>query len=281
MGPGRPRSVVDALVSIGRAGCPPCGSTATTLYWLESQPSQGGRTGLWRQPLAGGPASRADSGARQRPHPGATSTAAASTPSATGLVVYSELRRRPGLPGAPRPGPSRSRPAGAFRYGDLRLHPDQGLVLAVREDHSGDGEPVHTIVRLDLAGPNLDGGTVLCAGADFYATPELSADGRLAWTEWNHPDMPWDASTVMVGDLGDGRGERAEGGRRRARASRRCSRAGSGERADPPVRPDRLVEPLPGGRTPTWCRCTPRMPSSASRSGRSARRRTRCWTTTT
>ena len=44
-------------------------------------------------------------------------------------------------------------------------------MLAVREDHSGGGEPVHTIVGLDLAGPNADGGTVLCAGADFYATP--------------------------------------------------------------------------------------------------------------
>ena len=99
-------------------------------------------------------------------------------------------------------------------------------MLAVREDHSGDGEPVHTLVRLDLAGPNVDGGTVLCAGADFYATPELSATGRLAWTEWNHPDMPWDASTVMVGTLGAGRGDRGRGRSPAVRVSRRCSRAG-------------------------------------------------------
>ena len=79
-------------------------------------------------------------------------------------------------------------------------------MLAVREDHSGGGEPVNTIVALDLDGPNPDMGEVLCAGADFYSTPELSADGRLAWTQWNHPNMPWDSTTIMVGSL-----ERYEG----------------------------------------------------------------------
>ena len=42
---------------------------------------------------------------------------------------------------------------------------------------------------------------MLCAGADFYSTPELSASGRLAWTQWNHPNMPWDSTTIMVGSL--------------------------------------------------------------------------------
>ena len=74
-------------------------------------------------------------------------------------------------------------------------------MLAVREDHSSDAEPVNSIVALDLDGPNADGGTVLCAGADFYSTPELSASGRLAWTQWNHPNMPWDSTTIMVGSL--------------------------------------------------------------------------------
>src|SRR5207244_601135 len=68
-------------------------------------------------------------------------------------------------------------PALDVRYGDLRVHPDRDLVLAVREDHRGGGEPVNTVVTLTLDGPNEDGGTVLCAGADFYSTPELSTDG--------------------------------------------------------------------------------------------------------
>jgi dipeptidyl aminopeptidase/acylaminoacyl peptidase len=56
-------------------------------------------------------------------------------------------------------------------------------------------------VALDLDGPNPDGGAVLCAGADFYSTPELSASGRMAWTQWHHPSMPWDSTTIMVGNL--------------------------------------------------------------------------------
>ncbi len=81
------------------------------------------------------------------------------------------------------------------------MHPERGLLLAVREDHSGGGEPVNTIVALDLAGPNAGGGTMLCSGADFYSTPELSDSGRLAWTQWDHPNMPWDSTVIMVGDL--------------------------------------------------------------------------------
>ena len=93
-------------------------------------------------------------------------------------------------------------PVSDHRYADLRVHPDRDLVLAVREDHSGDGEPVTTIVGLDLAGEGV--GTVLCSGADFYSDPELSDAGVLAWTEWNHPAMPWDATMIRRGRLVDG-----------------------------------------------------------------------------
>ena len=48
-------------------------------------------------------------------------------------------------------------PAGGFRYGGLVL--GDGFVLAVREDHSGDGEPVNALVRLDLDTDNADGGS--------------------------------------------------------------------------------------------------------------------------
>src|SRR5918993_3705950 len=190
---------VDALVSTA-VGLSAVRVDGDHVYWLESHPGQGGRTGLWRQPLAGGPASelpRAPANVRTRVYEYGGGEYAVGD----GLVVYSELTDGR-VYRVTETGPEPITPAGAFRFGDLRLHPEQGVVLAVREDHSGDGEPVHTIVRLDMAGPNLDGGTVVCAGADFYATPELSPSGRLAWTEWNHPDMPWDASTVIVGSLG-------------------------------------------------------------------------------
>jgi dipeptidyl aminopeptidase/acylaminoacyl peptidase len=88
-------------------------------------------------------------------------------------------------------------------------------VLAVREDHGAGEEPANTLVALELGGPNADGGTVLCSGADFYSTPELSADGWLAWVQWDHPAMPWDATSLRVGRLeADGSGGWAVTGER-------------------------------------------------------------------
>jgi dipeptidyl aminopeptidase/acylaminoacyl peptidase len=87
-------------------------------------------------------------------------------------------------------------PVGDWRHADLRFDPVRRRFLAVREDHGGDGLPTNTIVAVPL-----DGGesTVLVAGPDFVAAPRLSPDGaRLAWLEWDHPDMPWDATRLRV-----------------------------------------------------------------------------------
>ena len=44
----------------------------------------------------------------------------------------------------------------------------------------------------------------LALGADFYMKPTWHPSGeRIAWVEWNHPDMPWDASRIMLGELGE------------------------------------------------------------------------------
>jgi len=88
------------------------------------------------------------------------------------------------------------------RYGDLRVHPKVPMVLAVREDHRVDGEAETTLVGLgwpDGDGPGAE--VVLCRGADFYANPTLSDDGRLAWLEWRHPAMPWDSTLLKVGQF--------------------------------------------------------------------------------
>lgn len=88
------------------------------------------------------------------------------------------------------------------RYGDLRVHPKVPMVLAVREDHRVNGEAETTLVGLGW--PGTDGAgreVVLRRGADFYANPTLSDDGRLAWLEWWHPAMPWDSTLLKVGRL--------------------------------------------------------------------------------
>lgn len=96
-------------------------------------------------------------------------------------------------------------PEGDFRYGDLRIDARRQHVLCVREDHSlADSEPVNTLVSVELSGPNDDGGQILVSGSDFVSSPRLdSAGDRLAWVTWDHPNMPWDGSTLWSGRLSE------------------------------------------------------------------------------
>ena len=119
-------------------------------------------------------------------------------------------------------------PEGPLRYGDLRLVDGGTALLAVCEDHGTGGEPANRLVRLDLAGDNLDGGLVLVEGPDFVSSAALSVDGtRLAWLQWDHPNMPWDGCELCVADLAaDGQPATTPGSSRVAPASRRPNPSG-------------------------------------------------------
>ncbi|AZI45053.1 S9 family peptidase (plasmid) [Deinococcus psychrotolerans] len=89
------------------------------------------------------------------------------------------------------------------RYADLEIDLSRGRLIAVREDHrEHDREARNELVALQLGGPNPEGGGVLATGADFYASPRLSPDGhQLTWVEWNHPNMPWDETRLMLAQI--------------------------------------------------------------------------------
>lgn len=62
----------------------------------------------------------------------------------------------------------------------------------------------HTYEGIDrLAATRADGSkwpVILEQGADFYLNPTLSPDDKLlAWIEWNHPNMPWDGTSLKMG----------------------------------------------------------------------------------
>lgn len=90
-----------------------------------------------------------------------------------------------------------------YRYADYELDVSGRRLFCVREDHTaGSGEPKSTLVVIDTATGGA--GKVLFDGSDFVAFPRLSPDGRrLAWITWNHPDMPWDTTTLHVANLTD------------------------------------------------------------------------------
>ena len=89
-----------------------------------------------------------------------------------------------------------------LRYADGRVSPDGSTLLVVQEEHHADGrEATNTIVRLAAHEPSTP--EVVVSGPDFVADPRWRPDGgAFCWLEWDHPDMPWDATRLVVDEGG-------------------------------------------------------------------------------
>jgi len=179
-------------------------------YWIEGRPTEGGRRVLVRAAADGSTVdvTPPQFNVRTRVH----EYGGGSYVAAGGIVVFSDFsdgRLYRVDPGASEAVPIT--PPGPWRYADMRADLGRRRFYAVREDHGigsgAAGEVVNTIVSIPL-----DGGepTVLVSGPDFVAAPRMSPDGsHLAWLEWDHPDMPWDATRLRFapiaadGSLGD------------------------------------------------------------------------------
>ncbi|WP_295839593.1 prolyl oligopeptidase family serine peptidase [uncultured Microbacterium sp.] len=166
------------------------------IWWGESVPHEAGRVAVKRRRADGSVETvlPAPANARSAVH---EYGGGAWTASDDGELYYVEKTDQRVY--ALRPGES-ARPLtpadDAVRHGGLRW--EHGVLLAVRETHGSSRVPHRAIVRISLDGPV----EVLAEGSDFLAQPALSPDGRrLAWIAWNHPDMPWDATTLRVADL--------------------------------------------------------------------------------
>ena len=166
------------------------------VYWLEGRPSEGGRRVLVRRDASGTTTDLTPPPANVRTR--AHEYGGGSYTVAGGTVAYSDFRdgRLYRLdPGAAEAVPITA--AGPWRFADLRIDSLRRRFVAVREDHGPAGQPRNEIVAVPL-----DGGappTVLVSGPDFVASPRISPAGdRLAWIEWDHPDMPWDATRLRV-----------------------------------------------------------------------------------
>ncbi len=172
------------------------------LYWLETRPAEGGRYVVVHRDADGRVEDVTPSGtnARTRVH----EYGGASYMVAEGMVFFTDFtdqqlyrQDRGDDPVAITPEPEV--PAG-LRYADPRLTPDGRAIVCVRERHTAAGEVFNEIVTLPADGTAEP--TVIAAGRDFYAFPRVSPDGRqVSWVEWDHPNMPWDGTELMVADL--------------------------------------------------------------------------------
>jgi dipeptidyl aminopeptidase/acylaminoacyl peptidase len=177
-------------------------------YWVESRPAEGGRnvvvTSAGGGATGGAVRELTPSGfnARTRVHEyGGTPYVMSG-----GTVYFSNFSDQRLYSQRPGGQPVALTPEG-YRYADFELDASARRLFCVREDHTGGGEPKNSIVVLDVTPSDGAGGAgkVLFDGSDFVAYPRVSPDGRrIAWIAWNHPDMPWDTTTLYVANLTSG-----------------------------------------------------------------------------
>ncbi|WP_116453047.1 alpha/beta hydrolase family protein [Blastococcus litoris] len=182
------------------------------VWWSESRPAEGGRSVIVRRAADGTVADVLPSpwNARTRVHEygGGAWTVSGGT---LWFTEFSDQRLYRLDPGSGTPVAVTPEPAvrAGVRHADLRVQPD-GSLLAVRETHPASGGAADVVNELVRIGP--DGSDVLVTGPDFVSDPRPSPEGdALAWLQWDHPHMPWDAARLVVRG-GDGREHPMAGG---------------------------------------------------------------------
>ena len=168
------------------------------VYWLEGRPSEGGRRVLVRRSSDGTTVdlTPAPYDVRTRVHE-------------YGGGSYVVVRRRRRLlaqsstagstawtPATRRRSPVT--PEGPYRYADLRFDPAPPAVRGGPRGPRRRG-PARGRDRRRRPRRRRASRASWWSGPDFLAAPRLSPDGAiLAWLEWDHPDMPWDATRLRT-----------------------------------------------------------------------------------
>ena len=177
------------------------------IYWLEGRPQEQGRNVIVRAGPDGIAADITPAGfnVRTRVHEygGGSWLVAGGTCIFSNFADQRLYRQRAGQsdpePLTPAPVSSKRH----LRYSDGVLDRGRRRWIGVREDHTGEGEAVNTIVAIDLDEPGTSPGRVLAGGHDFFSSARLSPDAsRMVWLAWDHPNMPWNGTTLYLADIG-------------------------------------------------------------------------------
>jgi len=165
-------------------------------YWIESRPSEGGRSVIVRRTEQGKKTdiTPANFNIRTLVHEYGGGAYLVHK----GVIYFSNFQDQCLYQQALGRVPKAISPQKNLRYADGIIDNRRARIISVCEDHThSEREAVNTLVSLWLDGHDNE---VLVSGSDFYSSPRLSPDGSfLAWLSWNHPNMPWDGTELWVG----------------------------------------------------------------------------------
>jgi dipeptidyl aminopeptidase/acylaminoacyl peptidase len=209
-----PSRLTAGEVARGKVSLAELCSDGAALYWLESRPEENGRVAFVRAGTDG-PQDHSPAGVsiRSRVHeygggavclvPGGAAGAFAYVDQSDQRVWLCNGQAAASGSAVPRPLSPEAPEGSAHRHGGLSATADGRWVLAVRETHTNDERPPQrSIVALSTFSGRPSESTLL-AGHDFFGAPRVDATAaRLAVVVWEHPNMQWDASSLVVVQLG-------------------------------------------------------------------------------
>jgi hypothetical protein len=166
------------------------------LYWIEGRPAEGGRCVLMRRDVDGRTSEPLPAGCsvRSRVHEYGGSPYAVHDGQLCFVDDADQCLYLLGAGGprrSPSPWPPLRRPA---------FDPRRPRVLCACEDHGVAGEPVTTLIAVDLRDGSVQ---TLARGADFYATPVPSPDGGRIAGSSGGANMPCHSTELRLGRIGE------------------------------------------------------------------------------
>lgn len=189
--------VTPGLITAGSVRLSELWADGEDLYWLEGRASEGGRYVIVRRSPDGTSSDVIPQGfnARNAVHEYGGGAYAMHD----GTVYFSNwddqrlYRVSPG--GQPEPITPKPAIERGDRYADLNISPDGRHIVCVRERHHEGREADNELVVISTDGSGKP--QVIASGKDFYSSPRISPSGDgIAWTSWDHPNMPWDGTEL-------------------------------------------------------------------------------------
>lgn len=191
--------VIQSGVGVGSPTVAPSGQFAQdTLFWLESRPNEGGRTTIVQLGQNGIEMDCVANpyNVRSRVHEYGGGSYTVHDRRIYFVNFQDQQIYQVTADGEKWSHPARLTDCENVRFADLVVvGPD---ILCVMEAHSkGASEPENSIVAVNIATGDV---RTVTSGHDFYSFPRANADGtKLAFTAWDHPNMPWNGTTLYVG----------------------------------------------------------------------------------